>query len=53
MKERAEATAKEAKEKLGLDMQYAESFRRIKLFIPEENKTEGEAPGIEEEVKAK
>jgi LmbE family N-acetylglucosaminyl deacetylase len=51
VKERAEATAKEAKEKLGLDMQYAESFRRIKLYIPEENKAEGEAPGIEEKVK--
>ena len=27
-------TAKEAKEKKGLDMQYAEAFRRIKLHIP-------------------
>ncbi len=52
VKERAEATAKEAKEKLGLDMQYAESFRRVKLYVPEENKAEGEAPGIKEEVKA-
>src|SRR6266436_4156746 len=29
-------TAKQAKEKKGLDMQYAEAFRRIKLYIPKE-----------------
>ncbi len=29
-----EETAKEAKEKKGLEMQYAESFRRIKLYVP-------------------
>jgi LmbE family N-acetylglucosaminyl deacetylase len=34
VKERAAATAREAKEKKGLDMQYAEAFRRIKLYIP-------------------
>jgi LmbE family N-acetylglucosaminyl deacetylase len=31
-------TAKAAKEKKGLDMQYAEAFRRIKLYIPKEEK---------------
>jgi LmbE family N-acetylglucosaminyl deacetylase len=36
MKERAAMVAKEAKEKKGLAMQYAESFRRIKLYIPPE-----------------
>jgi len=35
-----EGTAKEAKEKKGLDMQYAESFRRIKLYVPKEDKQE-------------
>nr|HET6902817.1 PIG-L deacetylase family protein [Ktedonobacteraceae bacterium] len=30
----AEETAKEAKEKKGLEMQFAEAFRRIKLFVP-------------------
>src|SRR5579863_1258455 len=34
LRERAAEVAKEAKEKRGLDMQYAESFRRIKLHIP-------------------
>ncbi|MBV9690747.1 MAG: PIG-L family deacetylase [Ktedonobacteraceae bacterium] len=34
VRERAAEVAKEAKEKKGLDMQYAESFRRIKFFIP-------------------
>jgi LmbE family N-acetylglucosaminyl deacetylase len=29
-------TAKQAKEKKGLDMQYAEAFRRIKLYVPKE-----------------
>ena len=53
IKERAAATAKEAKEKQGLDMEYAESFRRIKLFIPEEPKVEGEVPGVEEKVTVK
>lgn len=53
IKERAAATAKEAKEKQGLDMEYAESFRRIKLFIPEEPKVEGEVPGVEEKVATK
>jgi hypothetical protein len=36
MKERAAMVAKEAKAKKGLDMQYAESFRRVKLYIPPE-----------------
>src|SRR6266487_439240 len=31
-------TAKEAKEKKGQDMQYAEAFRRIKLYVPKEEK---------------
>jgi LmbE family N-acetylglucosaminyl deacetylase len=34
IKEWAAATAKYAKEKKGLEMEYAESFRRIKLFVP-------------------
>ncbi len=33
-----EGTAKEAKEKMGLDMQYAEGFRRIKLYVPKDEK---------------
>ncbi len=33
-------TAKEAKEKKGLEMQYAESFRRIKLYVPKEEQKE-------------
>jgi len=33
--ERSAAKAKEAKEKKGLTMQYAESFRRIKLYVPD------------------
>ncbi len=50
VRERAAETAKEAKEKKGLDMQYAESFRRIKLFVPEEPKVEEEVPGMEQEI---
>ena len=34
LREWAAGTAKEAKEKKGLDMQYAEAFHRIKLFVP-------------------
>jgi LmbE family N-acetylglucosaminyl deacetylase len=34
LRERATEVAKEAKEKKGLEMQYAESFRRIKLYVP-------------------
>jgi LmbE family N-acetylglucosaminyl deacetylase len=34
VRERAAAVAKGAKEKKGLDMQYAEAFRRIKLYVP-------------------
>lgn len=40
VRERAAAVAKEAKDKQGLDMQYAEAFRRIKLYIPPEAKEE-------------
>ncbi len=36
----AAETAKEAKEKKGLEMQYAEAFRRIKLYIPKDEKKE-------------
>jgi hypothetical protein len=32
--------AKAAKEKKGLEMQYAEAFRRIKLFIPKQEEHE-------------
>ncbi len=38
VRERAASVAKEAKEKKGLDMQFAESFRRIKLYIPPQPK---------------
>jgi LmbE family N-acetylglucosaminyl deacetylase len=40
LRERAADVAKEAKEKQSLDMQYAEAFRRIKLYIPPEAKQE-------------
>lgn len=33
-------TAKEAKEKKGLELQYAEAFRRIKLYIPKKDEQE-------------
>lgn len=36
----AAETAKEAKEKKGLEMEYAEAFRRIKLYVPKEEKKE-------------
>jgi LmbE family N-acetylglucosaminyl deacetylase len=39
-KERAAATAREAKEKKGLDIRYAESFCRMKLHVPPEAKSE-------------
>src|SRR5438067_48622 len=38
IRERAAQVAKEAKEKQGLTMQYAEAFRRIKLHVPPEPK---------------
>jgi LmbE family N-acetylglucosaminyl deacetylase len=38
----AAEVAKEAKEKKGLDMQYAESFRRIKLYIPKKEEDAAE-----------
>lgn len=45
VRERAAHVAKEAKEKKGLDMQYAESFRRIKLFIsPKQEESKAEVP---------
>ncbi len=40
LRERAAAVAKEAKEKKGLDMQYAEAFRGIKLHVPPDPKDE-------------
>ncbi len=46
LRERAASVAKEAKEKKGLDMQYAESFRRIKLFVPPRPKED--APDVEQ-----
>ncbi len=33
-------TAKEAKEKKGLEIQYAEAFRRIKLYVPKQEEQE-------------
>ncbi len=44
IRERAENVAKEAREKKGLDIRYAEAFRRIKIHAPPEPKTE--APEI-------
>jgi LmbE family N-acetylglucosaminyl deacetylase len=38
LRDRSAEVAKEAKTKLGLDIQYAEAFRRIKLYIPPEAK---------------
>ena len=46
MREWAAGTAKEAKEKRGLDMQYAEGFRRIKLHVPKKE----EQPASKEEL---
>ena len=46
MREWAAGTAKEAKEKRGLDMQYAEGFRRIKLHVPKKE----EQPAKKEEA---
>lgn len=43
LRERAANLAKEAKEKRGVDMQFAEGFRRIKLHIPPEPKEEAPA----------
>src|SRR5215467_14386176 len=43
------AIAKEAKEKKGLEMQYAEAFRRFKLYIP---KQEDDEPKKEEALEA-
>jgi LmbE family N-acetylglucosaminyl deacetylase len=40
MRERTAAIVKEAKEKTGLDMEYVEAFRRIKLHIPPEPQSE-------------
>ncbi len=41
VRERAASIAQEAKEKKGLDMQFAEAFRRIKLYVPPQPKEEG------------
>lgn len=38
----AAETAKEAKEKKGLEMQFAEGFRRIKLYVPKQAKEPAE-----------
>ncbi len=38
LKERAASVAKEAQQKKGLDIQYAEAFRRIRFYIPPEEK---------------
>ncbi|TMB86143.1 MAG: PIG-L family deacetylase [Chloroflexi bacterium] len=43
----SEGTAKEAKEKKGLDMRYAESFCRIKLFVPKKEEEEGKEAELE------
>ncbi|HEY4384832.1 MAG TPA: PIG-L deacetylase family protein [Ktedonobacteraceae bacterium] len=40
VRERAAQIAKKAKETQGLEMEYAEAFRRIKLYIPPEAKEE-------------
>jgi LmbE family N-acetylglucosaminyl deacetylase len=49
LRDRSIATAKEAKEKKGLDVQYVEAFRRIKLHIPPEPKSETAVPPGSEE----
>ncbi|GCE03683.1 PIG-L deacetylase family protein [Dictyobacter aurantiacus] len=49
MRERAAAVAKDAKEKKGLEMRYAESFRRMKLHIPPAPKEETAVPAGSEE----
>jgi LmbE family N-acetylglucosaminyl deacetylase len=49
LRERSAAMAKEAREKKGLNMQYAEAFRRIKLHIPPEPKSDTEVPAGAEE----
>jgi len=49
MREWAAGTAKEAKEKRGVDMQYAEGFRRIKLYVPKkEEQPEKKEEAVEE-----
>jgi LmbE family N-acetylglucosaminyl deacetylase len=40
IREWGSGTAKEAKEKKGLEMQHAEAFRRIKLYVPKEEEHE-------------
>ena len=40
VRKHAAEAGKEAKEQMGLDMQYAEAFRRIKLYVPPEPKEE-------------
>jgi LmbE family N-acetylglucosaminyl deacetylase len=48
MREWAAGTAKEAKEKRGLDMQYAEGFRRIKLYVPKTEEPAKKEEALEE-----
>ncbi|MGB8348588.1 MAG: PIG-L deacetylase family protein [Ktedonobacteraceae bacterium] len=43
----AAETAKEAKEKKGLEMEYAESFRHIKLYVPKEDKKDDKKEELE------
>ncbi len=51
IREWAAGTAKEAREKKGLDMEYAESFRRVKLYVPKKEETsQEEAPTKEKEL---
>src|SRR6266581_496956 len=47
MREWGAGTAKEAKEKKGLEMQYAESFRRIKLYVPKPEEHEPKKEAME------
>ncbi|GLV56978.1 GlcNAc-PI de-N-acetylase [Dictyobacter sp. S3.2.2.5] len=49
MRERAASVAKDAKEKKGLEMRYAESFRRMKLHIPPAPKEDTVVPAGSEE----
>jgi LmbE family N-acetylglucosaminyl deacetylase len=49
LKERLAALAKEAKEKKGMDTDFVEAFRRIKLHIPPEPKSETQVPPGSEE----
>ncbi|MBV8694779.1 MAG: PIG-L family deacetylase [Chloroflexi bacterium] len=48
VREHAAEVAKEAKEKKGLDMQYAESFRRIKFFVPPQEESKIDVPEVQQ-----